>query len=252
MAQGVRPPEPAIAHPLRGGTDLTHRVAIVLGGAPMAAPAGWPALTARAAAEPRLDAWAGFMLGSPANVRCRVSYPDPVAGDPGHLATVTVTLDSCRYGHSTCWLWPLPRATDGRHPSSTGEWCLPDAATTSPRDPRALTIPERPDGTAQACAQYPRFWSWHGRSIRYSAECGLLPPNIWCLRAMQRHRWEPDYDIAEIETRAQVAETALTNALNPLTAAVTAVPSGTTPTAAQAAALRGALRGVAGFGPTSG
>lgn len=77
LAQGARPPEPEVAVQPRTGTTLTHRVALVLGGEPIAAVdwAGVP-LTPRAQVEPYLDAWAGTLLGHPANVRCRVGFVD--------------------------------------------------------------------------------------------------------------------------------------------------------------------------------
>jgi hypothetical protein len=77
IGQGLRPPEPEITVQPRGGTALTHRVAIVLGGDPLAA-SGWSAVpaTPRSQVEPYLDAWAGSLLGEPAKVRCQLSYRD--------------------------------------------------------------------------------------------------------------------------------------------------------------------------------
>ncbi len=74
LAQGVRPPDPDITRVPRGGTDVTHRVTVVFGGNPVAAP-GWDRIpdTPRSAAEPWLDGWIGTLLGRPDAVRCRVS-----------------------------------------------------------------------------------------------------------------------------------------------------------------------------------
>jgi len=92
MSQGIRPPDSEIAHLPRGGSTLTHRVALIVGGDPI--PAIWPGipLTERARTEPRLDAWAGTMLGDPAAVKCRVSYLDPTGADPTHRTELVVTL----------------------------------------------------------------------------------------------------------------------------------------------------------------
>jgi hypothetical protein len=87
MAEGKRPPEPEVAIAPRGGPTLTHRVAVVLGGAqaPSAGPA-WPTdPTPRAEAEEHLDGWIGAILGNPASVRCRVS----VAGRQEEIVTLS-------------------------------------------------------------------------------------------------------------------------------------------------------------------
>ena len=94
LAQGMRPPEPEIARQPRGGTSLTHRVAVILGSG-MAAAADWNgiAATPRSSAEPRVDEWIGKLLGDPDTIRCRISYLDPQPGDPEHRTTKTVTLE---------------------------------------------------------------------------------------------------------------------------------------------------------------
>lgn len=90
---GVRPPDPAIAELPRGGTTLTHRVAVVLGDPPV--PDGpWAGVppTPRARTEPRLDRWVGHLLGDPRAVRCRVSLRAPTAADPALRREVMVRL----------------------------------------------------------------------------------------------------------------------------------------------------------------
>ena len=89
MTKGVRPPDPEIAHVPRGGTTVTHRVAVVLGRDPLAIGPGWPvAPTPRAAAEPNLDGWVGTLLGDPRDVRCRVSYLDSTGAPGEHEVTL--------------------------------------------------------------------------------------------------------------------------------------------------------------------
>src|SRR6185369_217078 len=77
LARGVRAPDPEVIRTPRGGTALTHRVALILGGTPIV-PAGWASVpvTPRAQAEPHLDGWLGVLLGDPARIRCLVSYTD--------------------------------------------------------------------------------------------------------------------------------------------------------------------------------
>jgi hypothetical protein len=97
MAQGVRPPDPEFAQHPRGGTLLTHRVAIVLGGEPLPLPAGWPTpQTPRAKAEPYLDGWVGQLIGDPRKVRCRVSFRSSTAPEPSQRLTRVVSLGNLR------------------------------------------------------------------------------------------------------------------------------------------------------------
>ena len=71
-ATGNVPPDPEVAEQPRGGTGLTHRVALILGGNPPASP--WPGPgTFRSAANPYLNAWAGQLLGDPKTIVCTVN-----------------------------------------------------------------------------------------------------------------------------------------------------------------------------------
>jgi hypothetical protein len=92
QAQGVRPPDPDIVKFPRGGTPLTHRWALVLGGDPL--PDAWPGVAAspRSAAEPYLDRWLAALIGDPSTVRARVQHPAPQPGDPDHVDEQVVTL----------------------------------------------------------------------------------------------------------------------------------------------------------------
>lgn len=94
MAQGLRPPDPEIVRTPRSGLSLTHRVLLVVGAKPLVSLSDkWrKSLTPRATAEPRLDAWAGSVLGDPEQVRCRVSVPDPAETDPHRRREIQVTL----------------------------------------------------------------------------------------------------------------------------------------------------------------
>jgi hypothetical protein len=77
ISQGSRPPNPDVVDTPRGGIDLTHRVAVLLAGAPGGNPAwGGTPQHPRAASEPWLDAWVGQLLPDPANVRCEVQSID--------------------------------------------------------------------------------------------------------------------------------------------------------------------------------
>src|SRR5262249_25967932 len=80
VAQGsAPPPELEVARMPMDGTALTHRVMVLWSGAPGAAP-GWSNASARAQAEPMLNAWAAKLLGDPRKTRCTVERLDPATG----------------------------------------------------------------------------------------------------------------------------------------------------------------------------
>lgn len=89
LAQGLRPPDPEIAVAPRGGTTLTHRVAVVLGEPALPVRASWPATaTDRAQAEPFVDGWAGALLGDPATIKCRARTVEPDGSATEHEVTL--------------------------------------------------------------------------------------------------------------------------------------------------------------------
>jgi hypothetical protein len=77
----VPPPELEVARTPRTGVAVTHRIVTLFSGDPHRAD-GWPdsRTSARASAEPHLDAWAGHLLCAPARVRCTVQRLDPETG----------------------------------------------------------------------------------------------------------------------------------------------------------------------------
>ncbi len=77
ISRGSRPATPDVVDTPSGGIDLTHRVAILLAGAPSANPS-WSGIPQhpRATSEPWLDAWVSQLLPDPKTVRCEVQYKD--------------------------------------------------------------------------------------------------------------------------------------------------------------------------------
>jgi hypothetical protein len=69
LGQGVRPPEPEVAHAPIAGSALSHRVAVILDDTP--APGWTSAPTPRSSACRYIDGWLGQLLGDPARVKCR-------------------------------------------------------------------------------------------------------------------------------------------------------------------------------------
>ena len=70
----IQPPELEIVETPRTGTQLTHRVAVLLSGPRAVTPAG--PRQARRAAEPALDEWLAQMLGDMRNVRFGAEFHD--------------------------------------------------------------------------------------------------------------------------------------------------------------------------------
>jgi hypothetical protein len=89
ISRGSRPPMPGVVDTPRGGTDLTHRVSLLLAGAPTVA-TPWAGVTVhpRTAAEPWLDAWLSHVLPDPTMVQCLVQYTD----QSGAAQSKTVSL----------------------------------------------------------------------------------------------------------------------------------------------------------------
>lgn len=75
------PPELEVVRTPRTGIALTHRLVTLFSGEPQL-PSTWttPAISARADAEPHLNAWSARLLGDPAQVRCLVERLAPETG----------------------------------------------------------------------------------------------------------------------------------------------------------------------------
>lgn len=77
VSKGGMPPDSVISKSARGGIDLTHKVSLVFpSDAGPTLPANWPDpnTSARATAEPVLNAWVGQLLGDPATISCMVDF----------------------------------------------------------------------------------------------------------------------------------------------------------------------------------
>ena len=90
ISRGSRPATPDVVDTPRGGADLTHRIAILLAGAPVGNPA-WGGLPQhpRAAAEPWLDGWLGQFLPDPKTVRCQVQFNDQNGNPQNKIIALT-------------------------------------------------------------------------------------------------------------------------------------------------------------------
>jgi hypothetical protein len=94
VSAGAQPPEPDIVDTPVGGTDVTHRLMLLLAGVPAAAPA-WSNIPVRPRqlAEPGLSNWLGTRLPDPSLVRATVSWTES-----GQQQSATVTLSDLGAG----------------------------------------------------------------------------------------------------------------------------------------------------------
>jgi hypothetical protein len=245
VAQGENPPpELEVAQQPRGGTTVTHRVLVLLGGTPQPGP-GWPGpgSSVRADAEPVLDAWAGRLLGDPRTIRCTVERLD----DSGAVAA-TASFPLAELGLS-----PLD-AVHGVEAAGAGQAAAPGR----PERLEQLVLDHarrRPDGfgpTASLRLQ-------HARPADLAAGETTLFDLLEQARAVRRlldggRGARPDdlvapgrpapgtVDLAALETRVARAEQALEAAHDRLTALVEAGE------AAPAEDLRAAMLALGGFG----
>lgn len=75
LSRGGRPPNPEVAQSPRAGRGLTHRLVYVLQDPQPVLSASWPsAPSARAQAEPVLNAWLGSLIGDPSKVKATVTF----------------------------------------------------------------------------------------------------------------------------------------------------------------------------------
>jgi len=254
MAKGVRPPTPEIARTPRGGTDLHHRVALVLAGEPPAGPP-WPVptRTPRALVEPYLNAWVAGLLPAPDTVVCAASFPEP--GDPSVTQTQRVTLadldlepmDVLALAQS---MEAAPGGSDfGRRVARDAELYRRIAALVAgarPEDPIDVDFeaadPAAGERTFQEALEICRAINAGLGSARALGPADLLPPE----QASKTN--SADSMTIELAGRATLAQQRLRDARDAVDSALVAVrgaPQGTDPPLDD---LRAALRDAALFG----
>lgn len=249
MAQGVRPPDPEVARAPRGGTALTHRVGVVVGGA--GAPADpWGTITPRAEAEPYLNAWIGTILGDPGQIKCRVSRPDP--SDANKRIEVVVSMAQLNISP----LDTLALATtvntvpfDSQLDRMVAYVAFGDAAAGDVR----ITYDAAP-GWGRDIRTFPEILEVANAAnaviggARPMGPGDLMPPEA--VSAVVPSDWQ----IAEAASRADTAKVQLASARDDLSSQAKLVGTGQTKdlTALRAALQRCAQFGIAGAFPTTG
>jgi hypothetical protein len=262
MAKGVRAPEPEVVRTPRGGTDLYHRVALVLAGDPPVVPP-WavPARTPRALVEPYLNAWAAQLLPAPGSVVCTATFPDPA--NPAARLAQSVTLAMLGLEPIDVLALALSMDTDpggsdfGRRIARESELHARIVfAVTAARPTDRIDVdfeaadPALGQRTFHELLEIARAINAALASARTLAPADLLPPE------QSAKAESADLMAAELATRAGLALGRLTAARDALDTALTTIrdaPGGTDPslTALRAALADAALLGVAGAFPLS-
>jgi hypothetical protein len=88
-AIGQPAPDPAVVQQPRGGTSLTHRLAVVLGDDPTVV----PGKNARSKAEPYLHTWVGSLLGDLSKVVCEVDFTSGLVASPRNVTVADLGLE---------------------------------------------------------------------------------------------------------------------------------------------------------------
>jgi hypothetical protein len=86
---GQPAPDPAVVQQPRGGTSLTHRLAVVLGDDPVVV----PGTNARSKAEPYLHTWVGSILGDLGKVVCKVEFTSGFVASPRFVTIADLGLE---------------------------------------------------------------------------------------------------------------------------------------------------------------
>lgn len=242
VGQGTRPPEPEIAQQPRGGTPLTHRVAILLGGDPLP-PGPWASIpaTPMAAAEPHVDGWMAALIGNPARVRCRAAYLDPKPNDPGDKTTRVVSLANLQ-------IRPIDLLALAAAPASLDErvaWVvLGDAPAHTQVSIDYSADPTQNPNSVLTFSDVMELVREGQRVLSVSrplSHVDLLPPEE-ASAASGANLLD-----AEATARAAAAVTALTGALSTLNTGIAAIQN-STETLPDLTDLRNALLGAAAFG----
>ncbi|MGW5673362.1 hypothetical protein, partial [Micromonospora sp. NPDC003776] len=214
------PPELEAIYTPHSGTGVTHRLAVLLPGTAAGA-AGWapdPTYARRAAAEPRLDAWAGRLLGDPKRVRYRVRYLDPASG--AVLTEAERRLDQVRPAPSPLDVVYAALANERNQLSELEQRLVYDAVRTRPAGvppdaPVQVTVsrePELPDKIGllelMELAQSLRETLDNARPI--------TPDDL----SLPETPGTAGVDLAELEGRANAAQAALRAADTALQAAI--------------------------------
>ena len=201
IARGdVPPPELEVVQTPRAGTGVTHRLLAV---ASASDPPGWTT-TARALAEPRLNALAGTMLGDPARVHARASVTSGTA-DP---VPVEFGLDTLGISPLDLLAWPESSGLSGE----LADRLVRAAATAQPTGATVTLIEERDPAWTPDILSVGEFLELVWKISRLVAGARALTPADLTLSGAT----PGSIDTADLQTRADTAEAHLRSTLTAL------------------------------------
>lgn len=235
LSQAQQMPNPQVVVTPRGGTDHIQRVCALLAGPPTRA-AAWAAIpaTPRSLAEPWLDAWVSALLPDPSLVEATVTY---TVGSAAPL-TVTVRLSDLRAGPLDVLAMSRTNTQGGR--SELDDRIIYHAVPAGAIDVTVGYPAAAPPGVGFAdLINVARCAADLIAGARPLATSDLATPNATV----------PDgIDVADLNSRATAAKTALTATV---TALASAAAGGLTPNAARRAIIDACGYGLPGAVPSS-
>jgi hypothetical protein len=221
ISKGARPPPPEVINTPRGGLDLTHRLLLLLAGAPQVA-APWTAITQRprAAAEPRLTAWLSQLLPDPATVTCNVEYHDQ-----GGNKVKPVALADLSVGPLDC----IAMADAAEVPQKSElEYRILYAAKL-PSDADKVTIDFQPASPPAGWVSFPDFF-FLVKSLRdLTGSSRVLTPQDLVLPEKNAQTLGGVVDLTELRARATTTIQNLANDVQALQLAIAGLPGATGP-----------------------
>jgi hypothetical protein len=230
VSRGDHPPDPDIVATPRPGFDITHRMLLLLAGAPPSV-AAWSGITVRprGEVEPWLSDWVASRLPDPASVRARVTW---TAG--GGDVTVTVSLRDLDIGP----LDALALADAGDQPQRAELENRILLAAKPPADATTITLAYASDTLPPESVTFPDFLT-ATRAVRDLIKSARpLGPEVFALP--DKAPTSGSIDVAELGTRVSGLVARLDTdmqALEDAAGALEAAPGSTGAASALVAAL---------------
>jgi len=239
ISRGDQPPDPDVVTTPRAGTDVTHRLLLLLAGPPPR-PAAWAAIATRprAVAEPWLSAWVAGRLPDPATVRCRVGWQ---AGGAARSTIVTLA----ELGVGPLDLLALADATDQPQRSELENRILNRADP--PAGATAITLTYDTAPLPAGSIGFPGLL-FAARALRDMLGAARpVSPQTFSLPEADAAKSGGEIDLAELNTRAAAVLARLNTDIATLQAALVAIA--TAPQPVREALLAASFYGVLGAIP---
>ncbi len=209
-------PDLRVARTPRTGSSASHRLLLALHDG--AAPAGW-ASDPRAAAEPRLNAWAARVLGDPGAARLHAAVRDAAGGE---LERVQATLAELSLSPLSTVMAAGAAGGSERATELESRLGLALAAKVTAQDAATLELlPDPPAGAPAEAIGLAELLAFASELLDLAGACRPASAADLVLDSELRDPApvDPGYDVAELKRRADTALSTLTAAVNGLPAA---------------------------------